>query len=189
VLIVFAILLLLLAWRNWQDRHDTSEPKVFSTISAMSPAAAAFLAFGAVFVNRRTSSCCSRRDRTSARASSGSKLLLGLVFVLVATLPYTAVAACAVAGGARANARLDAARAWLVARNRLITAIVLAILGAVLLVNGRRGGLTARRSGGGASRGLLLRHVSDLDDRIAVLETSSGATRGPRAPATRPRPE
>ena len=51
VLIVLGVLLLLLAIRNWRNRSDTSEPKVFQTIAGMRPPAAAFLALGATFLN------------------------------------------------------------------------------------------------------------------------------------------
>jgi uncharacterized protein involved in response to NO len=136
VLAVFGALLLLLAWRNWQSRGDRSEPKVFSTISGMGPAAAGFLAFGAVFVNPKNLVLLLAAGQTIGASDTGSTLLLGAAFVLLATLPYTLAAAYALLGGEAANARLDRWRAWLVAHNRLIMAVVLAVLGLVLLAKG-----------------------------------------------------
>ena len=135
VLIVFAALLLALAWRNWRNRRDTSEPKVFATISRMGPGAAAGLAFGAVFVNPKNLILLLAAGQTIG-AAADHELLLGAGFIVLATLPYTLAAGYALLGGERANARLDAARAWLVARNRLIMAIVLGVLAVVLFVKG-----------------------------------------------------
>ena len=47
MLVVLGVLLLLVGVRNWRNRADASEPKVFQTIAGMGPAAAAFLALGA----------------------------------------------------------------------------------------------------------------------------------------------
>jgi hypothetical protein len=135
-LLALGLLLLLLAARNWSNRHDTSEPKVFGTISGMGPAAAGFLAFGAVFVNPKNLVLLLAAGQTIGASDAGSKALVVVAFVVIATLPYTAAAAYALLGGEAAGARLDRARAWLVAHNRLIMAVVLGLLGLVLITKG-----------------------------------------------------
>ena len=135
-LLVLGVLLLLLAARNWRTRSDTSEPKVFSTISGMGPAAAGFLAFGAVFVNPKNLVLLLAAGQSIGASDSGSKALVVAGFVVIATLPYTAAAGYALLGGEAASARLDRARAWLVEHNRLIMAVVLGLLGLVLIAKG-----------------------------------------------------
>lgn len=130
------LLLLLLAVRNWRYRGDTSEPKVFSTIAGMGPAAAGFLAFGAVFVNPKNLVLLLAAGQTIGASDSGSQFLLVAGFVLLATLPYTLAGAYALLGGEAANARLDRARSWLISHNKLIMAIVLGVLGLVLVAKG-----------------------------------------------------
>jgi len=135
-LVALGLVLLLVGVKNWRNRADTSEPKVFATISGMGPAAAAFLALGATFVNPKNLVLLIAAGQTIGATTSGSKLLIGGVFVLFATLPYTGAAAYALLGGASANRNLDRARAWLVAHNRLIMGIVCGLLGALLVAKG-----------------------------------------------------
>lgn len=135
-LIVLGALLLIVGARNWRNRTDASEPKAFQAISGMAPAAAAFLALGATFVNPKNLVLLLAAGQTIGAATSGSKVLLGGVFVLVATAPYTLAAGYALIGGAPANRNLDRARAWLVARNRLIMGIICLLLGLLLFVKG-----------------------------------------------------
>jgi hypothetical protein len=59
---------------------------VFQTISGMRPAAAAFLALGATFVNPKNLVLLLAVGQTRGAATSGSALLIG-VFVLLATAP------------------------------------------------------------------------------------------------------
>lgn len=139
VLVVLGLLLLLVAMRNWRNRADTSEPKVFQTIAGMGPAAAAFLALGATFMNPKNLVLLLAAGQTIGAATSGSKLLIGGVFVLLATAPYTLAAGYALVGGAPANRNLDRARAWLIAHNRLIMAVICGLLGALLVLKGAGG--------------------------------------------------
>jgi Sap, sulfolipid-1-addressing protein len=136
VLAGLGVLLLLVGVTNWRNRADTSEPKAFQAISGMGPAAAAFLAFGAVFVNPKNLVLLLAAGQTIGAADSGSKVLIGAVFVVLATAPYTLAAGYALLGGERANANLDRARAWLVAHNRLIMGVICTLLGLLLVVKG-----------------------------------------------------
>ena len=89
-----------------------------------------------MFVNPKNLVLLLAAGQAIGASDSGSKVLLVAGFVLIATLPYTGAAAYALLGGEAANARLDRARAWLVAHNRLIMAIVLGLLGLVLIAKG-----------------------------------------------------
>ena len=138
-LIVLGVLLLLVAVRNWRSQADTSEPKVFQTIAGMGPPAAAFLALGATFLNPKNLVLLLAAGQTIGATTSGSKLLTGALFVLLATAPYTLAAGYALVGGAPANRNLDRARAWLIAHNRLIMAVICGLLGALLVLKGAGG--------------------------------------------------
>jgi len=135
-LVVLGLLLLLVGVLNWRNRADTSEPKVLQKISGIGPAAAAALAFGAVFVNPKNLVLLLAAGQTIGAMTAGSKPLVGAAFVLLATAPYTAAAGHALLGGAPANRNLDRARAWLIARNRLIMGVICGLLGALLVVKG-----------------------------------------------------
>ncbi len=135
-LAVLGVLLLVVGIRNWRNRADTSEPKVFQKVSGMGPAAAAFLAFGAVFANPKNLVLLVAAGQTIDASDSASKLLVGALFVLLATAPYTFATGYALLGGDRANANLDRARAWLVAHNRMIMGIICGLLGLVLAGKG-----------------------------------------------------
>jgi threonine/homoserine/homoserine lactone efflux protein len=107
---------------------------VLATIGRMGPAAVAFLAVGATFVNPKNLPLLLGAGATIG--STGSPLWWGLGFVVVATAPYWAVTLYAVLGGEPASQRLDRLRAWLVAHNRLIMGVVCLVLGLVMLLKG-----------------------------------------------------
>ncbi|NYF17832.1 threonine/homoserine/homoserine lactone efflux protein [Microbacterium sp. AK009] len=137
VMITLGALLLVIGIRNWRRRHDTSELAVLATISEMGPGAVAVLSFGATFVNPKNLPLLVSAGATVA--SAAAPLLSGLVFLLVATLPYSATIVYALAGGERAARNLDRARAWLVARNRLIMGVLCIALAIVLVARGAAG--------------------------------------------------
>lgn len=109
---------------------------MFQKISGMAPAAAAFLALGATFANPKNLVLLLAAGQTIGAATSGSKVLIGGIFVLIATAPYTGAAGYALLGGAPANRKLDRARAWFIARNRLIMAAICTLLGALVAAKG-----------------------------------------------------
>jgi hypothetical protein len=137
VFAVFGLLLLVIGVKNWRNRTDTSEPPILATIAGLGPAAVAFLALGAVFVNPKNLPLLLGAGSTIATTSS--PVWYGLAFVLLTTLPYSVAAGYSIFGGPSAAARLDRMRAWLIARNRLIMGIVCALLGLVLLAKGVAG--------------------------------------------------
>ena len=134
VFAVLGVVLLLLGITNWRNRADTSEPAIFATVSGMGPGAVAFLAFGAVAVNPKNLVLLLAAGQSIGAASS--PWLVGLGFVVVATLPYWLAVGYALLGGPAANDRLDRMRAWLVARNRMIMGIICTLLGLVLVAKG-----------------------------------------------------
>ena len=134
VFAVLGVVLLLLGITNWRNRADTSEPAIFATVSGMGPGAVAFLAFGAVAVNPKNLVLLLAAGQSIGAASS--PWLVGLGFVVVATLPYWLAVGYALLGGQAANDRLDRMRAWLVARNRMIMGIICTLLGLVLVAKG-----------------------------------------------------
>jgi hypothetical protein len=127
-------LLLVLGVRNWRNRSDTTEPAVLGTIAGMGPAAVAFLALGATWVNPKNLVLLLSAGQQVG--STDRPWLWGAVFLLLGTAPYTLAAAYSLFGGNTAQQRLDGMRAWLVARNRLIMGIICTALGLLLLTRG-----------------------------------------------------
>jgi threonine/homoserine/homoserine lactone efflux protein len=137
VFLVLGLGLLALGVQNWRNRADTSEPAVMATTGKMGPAPVAFLALGATLVNPKNLVVLLAAGQAIASSTSGSSaVVVGAVFVLLATLPYTGAAGYAVLGGEGARARLDAVRQWLIAHNRAIVGIVATLIGMVLALKG-----------------------------------------------------
>ena len=137
VFVVLAVLLLAFAAKNWQNRADASEMAVFSKIGDMGPKAVLVLAPGATLLNPKNLIILLSAGQTIGSTASGAGVILpAVVFVIVATSPFWASTLYALLGGADAQHRLDALRVWLMAKNRLIMAVVLGVLGLVLLAKG-----------------------------------------------------
>lgn len=137
VFVVLATLLLVLAAKNWRNRADTAEMAVFTKIGGMGPKAVLLLAPGATLINPKNLVVLVTAGRSIGSASSGAGVIVpALVFVIVATSPFWLATIYALWGGASAERHLDALRVWLMAKNRLIMALVLGGLGAVLLAKG-----------------------------------------------------
>jgi hypothetical protein len=134
VVAVFGLLLLVMGVVNWRNRADTSEPPVFQTIAGMGPAAVAFLSLGVTFINPKNLPLL--LSAGSVIAQTDAPLLAGAFFLVVGTLPYTGAMLYSLLGGEPAQRRLDAVRAWLIARNRLIMGVLCTLLGLVLLAKG-----------------------------------------------------
>lgn len=137
-LLILGALMLLLALANWNRRADASVPKVFDTIEGMGPGAVAFLAIGVTLVNPKNLAMLLAAGQSlgSAGLESGELVLGVLAFAVVATLPFLVVIGYRLLGGAAAAQRLDRWKAGLLARNHLIMAIVLGVLGLVLAGRG-----------------------------------------------------
>lgn len=135
--VVLGGLLLLLAVRNWRNRSDTSMPKVLGTIEEMGPGAVALLTPGVTLLNPKNLVLLVAAGGTIGLNHDGAEaVLVGVVFVLVATLPYTLGSAFALFGGPRAERGLGAAKNWLIANNKAIMAAICGVLGLVLAAKG-----------------------------------------------------
>ena len=108
----------------------------FQMVAGMGPGAAAFLGFGAVFINPKNLVLLIAAGQTIDASSSSSKVLIGAGFVLLTTAPYWAIGAYARVGGERANTNLDRARSWLISHNRMIMGIICTLLGLLLAGKG-----------------------------------------------------
>lgn len=138
VLLVFGVLLLVVAVKNWMNRADRSAPKVLDTISGMGPVAVMVLALGvAAFNPKNLIVLLGAGTEAGASGESVGTIVLALVlFTLVATAPFSVSVGYLLFGGEQAKVRLDAVREWLTSRNKLIMAIVLGVLAVVLIVQG-----------------------------------------------------
>ncbi len=138
ILLGVGILLLVVAFNSWRNRADRSMPKVLDTISNMGPKAVAFLAVGVAALNpKNLIVLLSAGTEAGASGASTGAIVIALgLFPLVATAPFSLAVGYMLFGGEAARVRLDALREWLTKNNKLIMAVVLAILGAVLLAQG-----------------------------------------------------
>jgi hypothetical protein len=129
---LLGLLLLVIGVRNWRNRADTSEPAILSTIYEMGPIPVAVLAIGISLFNPKNLPLLIAAGQTIG--DTGNPVVIGIVFVIVATLPYLVAALYSLLGGGTAAARLERMRAWLIARNRLIMGILCLVLGLVLVL-------------------------------------------------------
>lgn len=138
VLLAIGVLLLVVAARNWKNRADQSMPKVLDTIVGMGPTAVFVLALGvAAFNPKNLIVLLSAGTEAGASGESAGAIALGLLlFTVVATLPFSLSVGYMLFGGEQAKVRLDALRAWLIRRNKLIMAVILGILAVVLIGQG-----------------------------------------------------
>jgi hypothetical protein len=138
ILVILGGLVLLLAWRSFKNRRDTSEPKVFGTIAQMGPVAVFILAIGVGMFNpKNLAILLAAGAQAGSSGAATSEIVLGLVlFTLLATSPFIAAVGILLFGGEHAEERLTRLKQWLIAHNRLIMAVVLGALGAVLVAQG-----------------------------------------------------
>jgi hypothetical protein len=134
VLLGIGVLLVVLSITNWRSRRDESAPKILTAIEEMGPLPVALLAVSSALVNpKNVVLLIAVGDIIVANWSRAATGPVVAAFVIVATLPYTAITAYALLGGAAATTRLDALRDWLIRRNRLIVAIVAGVIGALMV--------------------------------------------------------
>jgi len=137
VFVLLAALLLALAVMNWRNRADASEMAIFAKIGDMGPKAVLVLAPGATLLNPKNLIILISAGQTIGSTSTGAAVIVpALVFVVLATSPFWLATLYALGGGTAAEQHLDALRVWLMAKNRLIMAVVLGVLGLVLLAKG-----------------------------------------------------
>jgi threonine/homoserine/homoserine lactone efflux protein len=139
------VLLLFLAWRQWQSRpeegEETQMPRWMQRMESVNPATA--LGLGALL------SCLNPKDTTLtilaavaiARAglSAGESAVTLAVFIAIATISVVAPVTLYFALGERAEETLNDWRAWLSENNATVMAVLLLVFGVVLVVQGIRG--------------------------------------------------
>ncbi len=143
--IVLGAILLLVAVRQWQLRprpgEEPTPPAWLTTIDTMSPLRAVGLGFALSGLNPK-----------NIVASGSAGLLLGWSDLATDAVLWTAVGFTLLAGstvlsplvaylvfGDRLDARLDVARAWLLRNAAVVMAVLLAGIGAALIVRGLLG--------------------------------------------------
>lgn len=131
VMVVLGLLLLVIGWRNWQNRADTSEPRMLATIYEMGPVPVAVLAIGVSLFNPKNLPLLLAAGATIGATSA--PFLIGIAFIVLATLPYLVATLYSLLGGDGAAGNLERMRAWLIARNRLILGVICIVLGGILV--------------------------------------------------------
>ena len=141
VKVVLGLLLIILAFKQWQSRSDTTTPKWMQAIDEFTfvKAAGLGLLLSAVNPKNLLLGVSAGVAIGTAGLPSGNAVVVWLVFtvlaacsVLIPVIGY-AVAAERLAGP------LDATKTWLQANNHMVMAIVLLIMGAVVLGKGLGG--------------------------------------------------
>ncbi len=138
VLLILGVLALLIAWRNWTRRTDTSVPKMFDTIANMGPGAVFVLAVGAVPLNPKNLVMVLAAGAQAAASGEPTATIVTalVVFTLLAASPFLVAIGYVLIAGDGALERLGTVRDWLMSHNRLIMAIVLGVLGLVIVGQG-----------------------------------------------------
>lgn len=137
IMLVFGLLLLFMAYRNFANRRDESVPKVFATIENMGPAGVVGLSAGATVLNPKNLVILLGAGAVAAESGlpTGQLIAALAVFTVVATLPFSAAVAYVQLGGDSAARQMQRAKQWLLAHNRMLMAVVLGVLGAVMTAN------------------------------------------------------
>jgi threonine/homoserine/homoserine lactone efflux protein len=142
VKVVLAVLLLALAVRKWsarpRDGRTPDIPKWMAAVESLTAARAFGLAFLTAAANPKNvvitvSAAVAVADATSRLTD---QIIALAVFVVVGSLGLAAPAVVLRALGDRSGPALAAADRWMARNSALVMAAVLAVLGAVLLVNG-----------------------------------------------------
>jgi hypothetical protein len=140
--IVFGVLFLLLAVRNWRNRPapgaQSEMPKWMGRIAAMTPGKALGLAVLLAGVNPKNLmlSIAAGAGLAQLGRSTGDTLVSLLVFVILGSLATAAPVVYYFVGGDDAKTRLNEMKGWLVVHDGAVTAVVLLIVGADLIAKG-----------------------------------------------------
>lgn len=140
VLLIVAALLAALAWRNYRHRRDTSVPAMLAKIDGMGPAAVLVLSAGVTLANPKNLVLLLGAGAVAAKQGLSAAGLAGTlaIFTIVATSPFVAMVAYLRLGGRGSQQRLEQWKEWLLRNNRLIVAVVLAVLALALASQGLR---------------------------------------------------
>lgn len=138
VKVALGLLLMILAFKQWQSRSDTTPPKWMQAIDEFTFVKATGLGFVLSAVNPKNLLLCVSAGVAIGTAGlpSGNAIVVWLVFtVLAACSVLVPVIGYAVAAQQLGGA-LDSAKNWLQTNNHMVMAIVLLIMGTAVVGNG-----------------------------------------------------
>ena len=140
--IVFGVLFLLLAARNWRSRPAPGAkpemPKWMAGVDALTPPKAFGLGLLLAGVNPKNLMLAAAAGAALAGLglSTGEAVGSLIVFVVVASLSIAAPVFYYLIGGEKAKAKLDETKDWLVLHNNAVMAVLFLVFGAKLIADG-----------------------------------------------------
>jgi hypothetical protein len=140
--IVFGVLLLLLAARNWRSRPapgtEPEMPKWMAGIDAMTPPKALGLGvvLGGVNPKNLLLAAAAGAGLAELGLSSSEVTVSLIVFVVVASITIAGPVIYYLLGGDSAKGRLDEMKQWLTLHNNAIMAVLFLVFGAKLIADG-----------------------------------------------------
>lgn len=140
--IVFGVLFLLLAARNWRTRPapgtQPEMPKWMAGIDALKPAKALGLGLLLAGVNPKNLMLAAAAGAVLAGLGLSTANAVGslIVFVIVASLTIAGPVVYFLLGGDDAKARLDEMKNWLALHNNAVMAVLFLVFGAKLIADG-----------------------------------------------------
>jgi threonine/homoserine/homoserine lactone efflux protein len=140
--IVFGVLLLLLAARNWRTRPRTGTepemPKWMAGIDTLEPVKALGLGLLLAGVNPKNLMLAAAAGAGLATLGLSTANAIGslIVFVVVASLTIAGPVVYYLLGGESAKAKLDEMKNWLALHNNAVMAVLFLVFGAKLIADG-----------------------------------------------------
>jgi threonine/homoserine/homoserine lactone efflux protein len=140
--IVFGVLLLLLAARNWRTRPRTGTepemPKWMAGIDTLKPVKALGLGLLLAGVNPKNLMLAAAAGAGLATLGLSTANAIGslIVFVIVASLTIAGPVVYYLLGGDSAKAKLDEMKNWLALHNNAVMAVLFLVFGAKLIADG-----------------------------------------------------
>ena len=140
--IVFGVLFLLLAARNWRSRPalgtEPEMPKWMAGIDALKPAKALGLGLLLAGVNPKNLMLTAAAGAALAALGLSTANAVGslIVFVVVASLTIAGPVVYFLLGGDDAKARLDEMKNWLALHNNAVMAVLFLVFGTKLIADG-----------------------------------------------------
>jgi hypothetical protein len=140
--IVFGVLFLLLAVRNWRTRPkggaEPEMPKWMAGIDTLKPVKALGLGLLLAGVNPKNLMLAAAAGAGLAALGLSSANAIGslIVFVVIASATIAGPVAYYLLGGDRAKAQLDEMKNWLALHNNAVMAVLFLVFGAKLIADG-----------------------------------------------------
>ena len=140
--IVFGVLLLLLAVRNWRNRPAPDAvpemPKWMASVDTLSPGKAFGLAVLMAGVNPKNLllTVAAAAGLAQLGLSTSDAVVSLIVFVVVGSLTIAGPVVYYFLGGERAKAELDSLKDWLTMHNAAVTAVLFVVFGVDLIAKG-----------------------------------------------------